>query len=69
MIIMIHVSHGIRQGNEPPNITTEELWKAKHLVDSSFHPDSGERMNVFGRMSFQLPANMLLGGALLYWYK
>lgn len=58
-----------RKGKAPLNVTIEELWKAKHIVDSAFHPDSGERMNVFGRMACQLPANMIIGGAMLYWYK
>ena len=36
---------------------------------SAFHPDTGEKMNMFGRMSFQVPAGMILGGCLMQFYK
>eukprot|EP00096_Caligus_rogercresseyi_P004957 TRINITY_DN1965_c0_g1_i3.p1 TRINITY_DN1965_c0_g1~~TRINITY_DN1965_c0_g1_i3.p1 ORF type:complete len:319 (-),score=71.45 TRINITY_DN1965_c0_g1_i3:55-1011(-) len=47
----------------------EKVVKAMRLTQSSFHPDSGELMNVFGRMSFQVPGGMLLTGAMLHFYK
>ncbi len=39
------------------------------LYASSFHPDSGDLQNVFGRMSFQVPGGMFITGAMLQFYK
>jgi len=58
-----------RLGNEPPGTTEEQLWYAQKLYMSAFHPDTGEKMNMFGRMSFQVPAGMILGGCLMQFYK
>jgi len=59
----------IRQGETTTKVSVNELWHAKHLVDSAFHPDTGERMNIFGRMSFQVPGGMAITGAMLQWYR
>lgn len=58
-----------RKGQEPPGTTREEVIYAKKLYESAFHPDSGEKQNVFGRMSFQVPGGMLITGAMLQWYR
>lgn len=58
-----------RKGMEPPGTTTEQIIYAKKLYESSFHPDSGEKQNVFGRMSFQVPGGMLITGAMLQFYR
>lgn len=58
-----------RLGQEPQGTTEEQLWRAKQLFESSFHPDSGELQNVIGRMSFQVPGGMAITGAMLQWYR
>uniref|UniRef100_T1IIV2 Sidoreflexin n=1 Tax=Strigamia maritima TaxID=126957 RepID=T1IIV2_STRMM len=58
-----------RHGQEPKHTTPKDIKYARKLYESAFHPDSGEKMNVFGRMSFQVPGGMVITGAMLQFYK
>ncbi|XP_067012444.1 sideroflexin-2 isoform X2 [Anabrus simplex] len=58
-----------RLGQEPPGTTYEQIVYAKKLYESAFHPDTGEKQNLFGRMSFQVPGGMAITGAMLQWYR
>ncbi|CAH0388103.1 unnamed protein product [Bemisia tabaci] len=58
-----------KEGKEPAGTTKEEVMNAKRLYESAFHPDTGDKQNVFGRMSFQMPGGMLVTGAMLAFYK
>ncbi|KAL4231603.1 Sideroflexin-1 [Mactra antiquata] len=58
-----------RKGDDLPGLTEDKIWEAKHLYDSAYHPDTKERMFIFGRMSAQVPCNMTITGCMLSFYK
>lgn len=67
--LLIGDVHLCRNHQEPPGTTSEQVWYAKKLYESAFHPDSGELQNFCGRMSFQVPGGMLITGFMLQFYR
>ena len=52
-------------GALPPGTTDAEMWDAQRTVGAIIHAPTGEKMNIFGRMSMFVPANVPIAAGLL----
>jgi sideroflexin-2 len=68
-MISLTISLIYRQIKEPQGTTEAQIIFARKLYESAFHPDTGEKQNVFGRMSFQVPGGMAITGFMLQFYR
>ena len=57
----------VRAGRTPPKefSTDASLWEAKKKFDSAIHPDTGETIPLFFRMSFFMPSNLPITAGML----
>lgn len=69
IVSLMFCLHTFRQIKEPQGTTDEQIIFARKLYESAFHPDTGEKQNVFGRMSFQVPGGMAITGFMLQFYR
>ena len=49
----------------PAGTTDADMWEAQRTVGAIIHAPTGEKMNIFGRMSMFVPANVPIAAGLL----
>lgn len=56
-------------GKIPPGTQMSDVIRAKQLRDGAFHPDTGELIHYFSRLSCQMPTTALLTASMLAFQK
>ena len=59
----------LRARKEPAGTTVEDVFAAKRAYASTYHPESGDKMWLPGRMSSQVPCNMIICGLMMTFYR
>ena len=58
-----------KRGEYKDGFDEDLLWRAKTLYNSAYHPDTGDLMFLPGRMSAQVPFNMVITGCMMTFYR
>eukprot|EP01138_Halocafeteria_seosinensis_P015326 gb/GECG01015642.1/.p1 GENE.gb/GECG01015642.1/~~gb/GECG01015642.1/.p1 ORF type:complete len:347 (+),score=30.88 gb/GECG01015642.1/:1-1041(+) len=51
----------------PSEVTNKDLWEAKRIRDAAIHPDTGEIIPFYFRMSFFVPINIPIAAGMTLW--